>query len=114
MDEDAALAAARTAGLSTLAIGSALLVAPRLVGPLGGIRDARTARLVGLVDLALAPGLIGGSPRWPWLAARTAANVATAAVVARGGWAGRATAASLLALTAVDGTAARTLYDAGT
>ena len=80
---------------------------------MGGLRDARTARLVGLVDVALSPGLLAGSPRWPWLAARTAANVATAVVSARGGWAGRATAASLLALTVVDGTAARTLYDAG-
>ena len=41
------------------------------------------------------------------------ANVATATVVARGGWTGRATAAALLALTAVDGRAAKVLYDAG-
>jgi len=44
MDEDAALAAGRTAGLATLVIGSALLVVPRQVGPLGGMTDARTAR----------------------------------------------------------------------
>lgn len=113
MDEDAALAAGRTAGLSTLVIGAALLVAPSRAGPLGGITDARTARAVGLVDLALSPGLLGGTPRWPWLAARTVANVATATVVARGGWTGRATAAGLLALTAVDGRAAKVLYDAG-
>ena len=75
MDEDAALAAGRTAGLSTLVIGAALLVAPGRVGPLGGITDARNARAVGLVDLALSPGLLGGTPRWPWLAARTVANV---------------------------------------
>ena len=113
MDEDAALSAGRTAGLATLVIGSALLVAPDRVGPLCGIPDARTARVVGMVDLALSPGLLAGSPRWPWLAARTVANVATATVVARGGWAGRATAAALVALTAVDGRAARTLYEAG-
>ncbi|HSF35451.1 MAG TPA: hypothetical protein VLA70_05010 [Nocardioides sp.] len=113
MDEDTALDAGRTAGLATLVIGSALVVAPGRVGPLGGLRDARTARLVGLVDLALSPGLIAGTPRWPWLAARTVANVATAAVVARGGWSGRATAASLLAVTALDGRAAKTLHDAG-
>jgi hypothetical protein len=113
MEEDAALAAGRTAGLATLVIGSALLVAPRRVGPLVGMSDARTARAVGLVDLALSPGLLGATPRWPWLAARTVANVATAAVVARGGWTGRATAAFLVALTAVDGRAAKVLYDAG-
>jgi hypothetical protein len=112
MDEDAALDAGRTAGLATLVIGAALVVAPRRVGPLGGIRDPRTARAIGIVDLALSPGLLAGTPRWPWLAARTVANVATATVVARGGWTGRATAASLLALTAVDGRAAKVLYDA--
>ena len=113
MDEDTALDAGRTAGLATLVIGTALVVAPRRVGALSGLHDARTARLVGLVDLALSPGLIAGTPRWPWLAARTVANVATAAVTARGGWTGRATAASLLALTALDGQAARTLHAAG-
>ena len=66
-----------------------------------------------MVDLALSPGLLVGNPRWPWLAARTLANVATAAVVAPGGWSGRVTAASLLALTAVDGSAARTLQRLG-
>lgn len=113
MDEDAALDAGRTAGLATLVIGSALLVAPQRVGPLAGIHDARSARVIGLVDLSLSPGLLAGTPRWPWLAARTVANVVTATAVARGGWAGRATAAALVALTAVDGRAAKTLYDAG-
>ncbi|KAA1418171.1 hypothetical protein FE697_020250 [Mumia zhuanghuii] len=110
MDEDAALRASRIAGAATLVIGTALLVQPSRVGPLAGVADPRTARKLGLVDLSLVPGLLGGTPRWPWLAARAAANVGTAVVVARGGWAGRATAASLLALTLVDGRAARTLH----
>ncbi len=113
MDEHAALNASRTAGLATLAIGAAMVLAPERVGPLGGIDDPHTARGVGLVDLALAPGLLAGSPRWPWLTARTAANLVTAAVVVRGGWTGRATALSLVGLTAVDGLAARTLHRLG-
>jgi hypothetical protein len=111
VDEEAALTAARTAGVATLVIGSALVLAPRRVGPLVGIGDPRTARAAGLLDLTLSPGLLVGAPRWPWLAARAVANVATAAVTGRGGWSGRATAASLMALTAVDGRAAKTLYD---
>jgi hypothetical protein len=113
MDEEAALRASRTAGLATLVIGSALLGAPRRAGPLAGIDDPRTARRVGLVDLALAPGLLVGTPRWPWLAARAVANVGTAVAVGRGSWSARATAVSLLALTLVDGQAARTLRDLG-
>ncbi|QBR93691.1 hypothetical protein [Nocardioides euryhalodurans] len=113
MDEEAALRAGRTAGLATLVIGSALLAAPGRAGPLAGIDDPRTARRVGLVDLALAPGLLVGTPRWPWLAARAVANVGTAVAVGRGSWSGRATAVSLLALTLVDGQAARTLRDLG-
>lgn len=110
MDEDAALSTARVAGLATLAIGSALLVAPRTVGPWGGLTDASTARAVGLVDLALVPGLLVGHPRWPWLAARAAANVVTASVAVRGGRSGQATAATLALLTVLDGRAAHALH----
>jgi hypothetical protein len=113
MDEEAALRASRIAGLATLVIGSALLVDPHRVGPLAGIDDPGTARRLGLVDLALAPGLLVGTPRWPWLVARAVANVGTAVVVGRGSWAGRATAVSLVALTLVDGQAARTLHALG-
>ena len=41
-----------------------------------GIADPFAARLVGLADLALVPGLLRGRPRWPWLAARAGLNVA--------------------------------------
>ena len=113
MDEVAALRASRTAGLATLVIGSALLVYPRRVGALTGIDDPGTARRIGLLDLVLAPGLLVGTPRWPWLAARAVANLGTAVVLGRGSWAGRATAASLVAVTLVDGQAARTLHALG-
>ncbi len=113
MDEEAALQAGRTAGLATVVIGSALLAAPRRVGALSGIDDPSTARRIGLVDLALAPGLLLGKPRWPWLAARAVANVGTAAVVGRSGWAGRATTAGLVTVTLVDAQAARTLHGLG-
>ncbi len=110
MDEQAALRASWTAGLATLVIGSALLVDPHRVGPLTGIDDPGTARTIGLVDLALAPGLLVGAPRWPWLAARAVANLGTAAVVGRGSRAGRVAAAGLVAVTLVDARAARTLH----
>lgn len=113
MDEEAALRASRIAGLATLIIGSALLVDPRRVGPLTGLDDPATARRIGMVDLTLAPGLLVGTPRWPWLVARAVANVGTAVVVGRVGWAGRATAAGLIAVTLVDGRAARTLHALG-
>ncbi|MEO7449172.1 MAG: hypothetical protein ABI336_12940 [Humibacillus sp.] len=41
------------------------------------------ARVIGALDLALVPGLLGGRPRWPWLAARAAANVLTATTLLR-------------------------------
>ncbi|WP_370617807.1 hypothetical protein [Mumia sp. Pv 4-285] len=113
MDEKAALQASRIAGLVTLVTGSALVVDPRRAGALTGIGDPGTARKIGLLDLALAPGLLVGTPRWPWLAARAVANVGTAVVVGRGGRAGRVTAASLLAVTLVDSRAARTLHARG-
>ncbi len=71
--------AARTVGLGTLAIGTALLLAPEAAGPVLALNDPRGARAVGLLDLALAPGLLAGEPRWPWLAARAMANLAIAA-----------------------------------
>lgn len=96
-------------GAVTTAIGGVLAVAPggpaaflRLSSPLG-------ARVIGIADLALVPGLIAGRPRWPWMAGRAALNVAIAAYLLRearlaGGEGGRlrATAIALLALTVGD------------
>jgi hypothetical protein len=62
-------------GVVTTAIGGVLLAAPNRAGPLMGLDDPRAARLVGLADLALVPGLLRGRPRWPWLAARVGLNL---------------------------------------
>jgi hypothetical protein len=70
-----------TAGVVTAIAGFALLRAPDRVGPLIGLAAKRDAQLVGILDLALSPGLLLGRPRWPWLMARAMSNVATAAFV---------------------------------
>lgn len=71
---------ATAVGAVTTLAGIALLAFPHAAGPLIGLVDHRYARIVGLVDLAVAPGLIAGRPRWPWLAARAALNLPTAAL----------------------------------
>ena len=72
-----------TAGVFTTIAGSALLYAPSRLGPLIGLTSRRDAQLVGVLDLALAPGLMFGRPQWPWLAARAISNVATAVFTLR-------------------------------
>lgn len=47
-----------------------------------GVNAGRGFRVVGLIDFAVAVGLLWGRPRWPWLAARAAANPPTAAYLA--------------------------------
>ncbi|TDE92631.1 hypothetical protein EXU48_13925 [Occultella glacieicola] len=108
MNAESALREARMVGLITLATGVTLTAAPGRVGPLFGVEDRSTARLLGLADLALVPGLLGGTPRWPWTAARAVVNLPMAAVLARGPrTAGRVVA---LALTVRDAQVARTLH----
>lgn len=64
----------------TLAAGALLVAAPRLVTSSYGLEGEETAvRLVGLADLALVPGLLAGRPRWPWMIARAAVNLAQGA-----------------------------------
>lgn len=72
---------ATIAGVFTAVAGTALLVTPERLGPTIGLAGRGDARLVGVLDLALVPGLLFGRPRWPWLAARAASNVATAGFV---------------------------------
>src|SRR5690348_8543169 len=52
---------AATAGVFTAVTGAALLVTPERLGPV--------------------IGLLSGTPRWPWMAARAMSNVATAGFV---------------------------------
>jgi len=85
----------------TLAIGAVLMRRPRL----GGIvdLDSRDTRVIALLDLAVAPGLIWGRPRRPWLFARAGANVGIAAILLRRrSRVGRAIAAGLAVATASD------------
>jgi hypothetical protein len=102
---DAATRAAVRVGVLTVAIGAALTAAPNRAGPVVGLADPRAARLVGLADLALVPGLLRGRPRWPWLAARIGLNVTIigyAVGTARGNRRSRICAAALMAATVSD------------
>ncbi len=107
-------------GCVTLAAGTALAVAPgRVTRPLGLHGQDAALRAIGLSDLVLVPGLLRGSPRWPWMVGRAALNLAMAAYlhgvapqssspgIARSG------AGLLVALTAVDGTAGLVLRRTG-
>ncbi|MER7078297.1 hypothetical protein SAMN02982929_05767 [Saccharopolyspora kobensis] len=61
-------------GPVTLGMGVGLAAAPEKVGGALGL-DRRFARSVGIIDLALAPGLLLGRPKWPWMAARAGLNL---------------------------------------
>jgi len=81
-----------------------------------GLTDPRAARLVGLADLALVPGLLRGRPRWPWLAARGGLNVTIvgyALVTARRNRRAQVAVAALLAATASDLSAMSALRNSG-
>lgn len=114
MEPDSAASASRLAGMITLATGVGLTLAPDRVGRLVGIDEPRTARLIGTGDLVLAPGLVIGKPRWPWMAARTAANLPMAAIfLSSPHRSARVTGVALLALTVSDVRTARSLHRAG-
>ncbi len=105
-------------GAATFGIGVVLLVAPRRVGAGVGLAEDRALRVIAAADLALVPGLLAGRPRWPWMAARGALNVAIAGwLVERAARLGarRAlpVAAALLLVTGGDARAALVLRRAG-
>ncbi len=103
-------------GAATIMIGAALVLSPRRTDTaLGlGYQPAR-ARAVGLVDLALGPGLLAGRPRWPWMAARATLNLVIASHYRAHAWVNpdlrraRTGAAAMTVLTVVDGAVAVTL-----
>jgi deazaflavin-dependent oxidoreductase (nitroreductase family) len=109
MDERTAMRRSRQVGIGSLAIGAAMLLFPRRIGRVADL-TVGDARLIGLGDLAVGPGLIWGRSRRPWLLARAAANLGIAALLLRrGSPAGRAIAAGLGAATVADLQMATTL-----
>jgi hypothetical protein len=102
------------AGYATLAIGAALVAAPRLVtGPLGLDGQETAVRAIGMSDLVLVPGLLRG--RRPWMLVRAAFNAADAAYLHRVAPQSsspatlKAGAAVMAALTVLDGATALAL-----
>lgn len=100
----------------TLAIGASLAGAPRRTATALGLGDhPRFSRTVGVIDLALVPGLVRGRPRWPWMAGRAVLNLVIAGhyrresrrTGARGR--ARAGAVAMTALTLTDGALALAL-----
>jgi hypothetical protein len=100
------------AGIVTLAIGTALTVKPRLTSRILGLGLSNpAARALGAVDLVVAPKLITGAKRYPWMALRAALNLAVVAryrsEIRRGAGATAKFGFLLMAvLTVVDGAAA--------
>ncbi len=107
-------------GCVTLVAGAALIAAPgRAAGALGLDGQDAAMRAIGASDLVLVPGLLRGSPRWPWMVARAALNLGQAAYMhgmapqssspelMRGG------AGVLVGLTVVDGATGLALRRAG-
>ena len=107
-------------GVVTLAMGTAFTLAPRRsAATLGLGNHPRFARTLGLVDLALAPGLFLGRPRWPWMAARAALNLVIArhyhieARQSENPISARAGAVGMTTFTLVDGALALALRSSG-
>lgn len=102
---------ALTAGVVTAITGPALIAAPERLTRITGVQDPRLLRLIGMTDVALAPGLLLAPGRWHWLAARAAVNAAVGSRLLREpSWAARGSGLALIALTFVDGRSAATLH----
>ncbi len=113
MTHETGIRSATTVGAATLIIGCALLASPDRFGRALGLGGHRGAQIIGALDLALVPGLLAGTPRWPWLTARATLNAAMAAYAvtqrhrdARLAARARLFAAVLATATVVDGLAA--------
>lgn len=67
-------------GVVTLGAGVALVAAPRAVAERMHLGDRpNLARLIGVMDLVLVPGLLRARSRWRWMLARAAFNLPVAA-----------------------------------
>ena len=107
-------------GCVTLATGATLAAAPGLACSRLGLDGQDTAvRAIGIADLVLVPGLLRGSPRWPWMVGRAALNLAIAAYLrgvapqSSSPGALNAGAGVLVGLTALDGATGLALRRAG-
>lgn len=78
LDARMPIRAALLVGIGSAVIGGALVAQPARFGPALGLVGDTDARLVGALDLALAPGMLWGRPRWPWAVVRAAGSVAIA------------------------------------
>jgi hypothetical protein len=78
LDARMSIRAAVVVGVGSAVIGGALVAQPARFGPVLGLVGDADARLVGALDLAVAPGMLWGRPRWPWAVVRAAASVAMA------------------------------------
>lgn len=83
MTTDEARRAAVVAGAVTTIAGVALVAVPAKVAELLDLEDEAGIRAIGVSDLVLAPGLLAGTPRSPWLAARAVTNLVVAAYLAK-------------------------------
>lgn len=119
MDIDTAQRAAARAGVVTVPVGLALLLAPDRVGRLLGTGDYGVAlRIIGGLDLALVPGLVAGRHRGQWLSARAGLNLVIGAYCASlmrtsGGRGAALGVVAMLAATTADARAIPTLRRAG-
>jgi len=84
MDLTSAEQAAKRVGVITLPLGLALVAAPARAGRFLRVGEHPTAlRTIGLLDLALVPGLLLDGGRWQWLTARAGLNLGIAAYCLR-------------------------------
>lgn len=66
-------------GVISGAVGLALAMAPDRANAALGLTNTAAMRAIGLADVALAPKLLTGRRRWPWMLGRAALNLAIAA-----------------------------------
>lgn len=113
MDAQGAQRSARIAGVVTGLFGVSTLAAPKKMADAFGVEDMRTAYVIGVTDLGLAPGLLFAKNKRPWLLLRVIADVIVVALLAKEkSSTARASAAGLGVLAIVDARSASALKPA--